>query len=181
MNQQTIVAETTKIVISPWLTLLARTVLKPDSEPQVFHSLGLADYVSVLAVTPDGSIPMVRQYRPAVQRITIELPGGLNDASEAPAEVAVRELYEETGFCALSEPLLLGKLIPDTGRLENRLWCYFVTATPDSSWVPEAGVERVLYTRDQLLSDILNGTFDHALHVAVIGLALMRGCFNWKG
>ena len=179
MNQQTIVAETTKIVISPWLTLLARTVLKPDSEPQVFHSLGLADYVSVLAVTPDGSIPMVRQYRPAVQRITIELPGGLNDASEAPDEVAVRELYEETGFRALAKPLLLGRLIPDTGRLENRLWCYFVTATPESGWEPEVGVERVIYTREQLRSDILNGTFDHALHVAVISLAQMRGYLNW--
>ena len=181
MTRETILAETTRDVLSPWVTLLARTVLKPDSEPQIFHSLGLADYVSVLAVTPDGSIPMVRQYRPAVQRITIELPGGLNDASEAPDQVAVRELYEETGFRALAEPLLLGKLIPDTGRLENRLWCYFVTATPDSSWVPETGVERVIYNRVQLRSDILNGTFDHALHVAVIGLALMRGYFNWKG
>ena len=181
MTQETILAETTRDVLSPWVTLLTRTVLKPDSEPQIFHSLGLPDYVSVLAVTPDGNIPMVRQYRPAVQRITIELPGGLNDVLEAPAEAAVRELYEETGFRALSEPLLLGSLIPDTGRLENRLWCYFVTATPDSGWVPEVGVERVIYTRDQLRSNVLNGTFDHALHVALIGLALIRGCFSWKG
>jgi len=180
MNQQTIVAETTEVLHSRLLTLLACTVSKPDTEPQIFHSLGLADYVSVLAVTPDGNIPMVRQYRPAVQRFTIELPGGLNDVSEAPADVAVRELYEETGFRALSEPLPLGKLIPDTWRLENRIWCYFVSATPDSSWVPETGVERVIYCREQLRSDILNGTFDHALHVAVISLALMRGYFSWE-
>ena len=180
MNRQTILANTTMDVLSPWVTLLARTVLNPGCEPQVFHSLSQADYVSVLAVASDGSIPMVRQYRPAVQRVTIELPGGLNDVSEAPADVAVRELYEETGFRALSEPLLLGRLIPDTGRLENRLWCYFVTAAPDSEWAPEPGVERVIYTRDQLRSDILNGTFDHALHVAVISLAQMRGYLNWK-
>ena len=104
MNRQTKLASTTVDVLSPWVTILARTVLKPGCEPQVFHSLSQADYVSVLAVASDGSIPMVRQYRPAVQRVTIELPGGLNDVSEAPADVAVRELYEETGFSALSEP-----------------------------------------------------------------------------
>lgn len=181
MTREIILAETSMEVLSPWVTLLARTVLKPDGDPQIFHSLGIADYVSVLAVTPDGMIPLVRQYRPAVQRMTIELPGGLNEASEAPAEVAIRELYEETGFRAFSEPLLLGRLIPDTGRLENRLWCYFVTASYDTNWVPEPSVERVIYTRDQLRSNILNGTFDHALHVALIGLALMRGCFKWTG
>jgi putative (di)nucleoside polyphosphate hydrolase len=89
-------------VLSPWVTLLTRTVLKPGSEPQIFHSLGLDDYVSVLAISPDGSIPMVRQYRPAVQRMTIELPGGLNDSYEATAKVAVRELYEETSINSVS-------------------------------------------------------------------------------
>jgi len=181
MTREIVLSETTRHVLSPWVTLLTRTVLKPGSEPQIFHSLGLHDYVSVLAISPDGSIPMVRQYRPAVQRMTIELPGGLNDSYEATAKVAVRELYEETGFRTLSEPLLLGRLTPDTGRLENQLWGYFITATPDPNWVPEPGVERVIYTKDQLRSDILNGTFDHGLHVAVIGLALMRGCFKWPG
>jgi len=179
MSRQSIITETTREVLSPWVTLLTRTVVTSDSAPRTFHSLGQADYVSVLAVAPDGSIPLVRQYRPAVQRITLELPGGLNDVAEAPAVVAVRELYEETGFRALSEPVLLGNLIPDTGRLENRLWCFFVTAIPEFGWVAEAGVERVIYTREQLRSDILNGTFDHALHIAVIGLAQMLGCFNW--
>lgn len=180
MSRKSILTETTREVLSPWVTLLTRTVVKSDSAPQTFHSLGQADYVSVLAVAPNGSIPLVRQYRPAVQRITLELPGGLNDVAEEPAVVAIRELYEETGFRALSEPVLLGNLIPDTGRLENRIWCYFVTAAPESGWLPEDGVDRVIYTRDQLRSEILNGTFDHALHIAVVGLALMHGHLNWE-
>ena len=174
------IVATTSDILSPWVTLLARTVARPGADPQTYHSLAQADYVSVLAVAPDGRIPLVRQYRPAVQRMTLELPGGLLDAGEIPAAVAARELYEETGFRALSEPIRLAELTPDTGRLENRYWCFFVMATEDLQWQPEAYVERVVYTRAQLRSEILNGTFDHALHIALIGLAQMHGHFSWS-
>ena len=179
ISKDTIIDLTTKKVLSPWVTLSSRSILMPDGKLEIFHSIEQADYVSVLAVSSDGEIPLVSQYRPAVQRKTIELPGGLNDVSELPEEAAVRELYEETGFRANSKPLLLGTLMPDSGRLENLLWCYFVTATQDPSWIPEVNLDRIIYTRDELHSNILNGTFDHALHVALIGLALMRGCFKW--
>lgn len=179
MPDQTKLIATTRQVLSPWVTLMSRTIERAGAEPQIFHSLEQSDYVSVLAVAPDGSIPLVRQYRPAIQRMTLELPGGLIDAAESPSTVAARELYEETGYRNLSEPLLLSCLIPDTGRLENRLWCFFVTAAPDSNWTAEPGVERVIYSRAQLHCEVLNGEFDHALHIAVLALAQMRGCFQW--
>ena len=167
--------------LSPWVTLVARTVERAGGAPQVFHSLAQADYVSVLALTPDGRIPLVHQFRPAVEKVTLELPGGLLDSREAPAAVAARELEEEAGLRASAAPVLLANLVPDTGRLENRFWCFFIRAEPLAQWHPEPGVERLLVTRGELRAAILDGRFDHALHIALIGLAVMRGHFGWEG
>ncbi len=145
--------------------------------PEVFHSLNLADYVSVIAVDESGRIPLVCQYRPAMESYTIELPGGLLDAGETPEVCAKRELIEETGLTLKGQMKSLPCLIPDTGRLENRLWGFFaeVEGKVVSDWRAEAGMETLLVTRDELQKMILDGKFNHALHVALIGLALAKG------
>lgn len=54
---------------------------------------------AVLPVTKDGKILMVRQYRNALDRFTLEIPAGKVDAPDEPRiECAYRELEEETGF-----------------------------------------------------------------------------------
>lgn len=54
---------------------------------------------AVVPVLPDGRILLIRQYRPAVDKETLELPAGArNTPEEDPAETAARELREETGF-----------------------------------------------------------------------------------
>lgn len=60
------------------------------------HRLGAAAVVPVL---PSGDILLVRQFRPAIDRYTWELPAGSRDAVDEDMEVcAKRELKEETGF-----------------------------------------------------------------------------------
>ena len=54
---------------------------------------------AVLPVADDGRILMVRQYRNALNRFTLEIPAGkLDDPKEPKIECAYRELEEETGF-----------------------------------------------------------------------------------
>ncbi len=54
---------------------------------------------AVVPVTDDGKILMVRQYRNALDRETLEIPAGKLDAPDEPKiECAYRELEEETGF-----------------------------------------------------------------------------------
>lgn len=56
---------------------------------------------AVVPVTKEGKILMVRQYRNAIDRFTLEIPAGALDTKEEPAiECAARELEEETGFCS---------------------------------------------------------------------------------
>ncbi len=63
---------------------------------------------AVVAVKEDGKLLMVRQYRNALNRETLEIPaGGLNDVDEPTDLAAARELEEETGYSAAKLELLL--------------------------------------------------------------------------
>lgn len=54
---------------------------------------------AVVPVTEDGKILMVRQFRNALNRETLEIPAGALDFPEEPKiQCAYRELEEETGF-----------------------------------------------------------------------------------
>lgn len=54
---------------------------------------------AVVPVTDDGKILMVRQYRNALERYTLEIPAGALDSADEPGlNCAARELEEETGF-----------------------------------------------------------------------------------
>ncbi|MCI9047651.1 MAG: NUDIX hydrolase [Hungatella sp.] len=54
---------------------------------------------AVLPVADDGKILMVRQYRNALDRDTLEIPAGKLDKPDEPKiECAYRELEEETGY-----------------------------------------------------------------------------------
>lgn len=60
------------------------------------HHKGAA---AVVPVMDDGRILMVRQYRNALERFTLEIPAGALDAADEPGiECASRELEEETGY-----------------------------------------------------------------------------------
>ena len=162
---------------TPWFNVLGCTVqdMPGTDGDQLYYSLKPPDYVSVLAVTPDRQVLLVRQFRPAVDAYTLELPSGHVEPHETPEQAGHRELTEETGFIARSLEHL-GTLNPDTGRLSNRLWCYLArdVRSPADRGVPEEGLELVTYPLDELWSLIADGTFDHAINLATVALAVVR-------
>src|SRR3989344_4386493 len=100
--------------LSHWTSLVTREI-----DGEIFHSIKPADYVTILAVTKDGKIPLVKQYRLAAEQVTLEFPGGLVDRT--PEESALQELEEEVGFTT-QKLICLGEFFPDTGRLDNKMW-----------------------------------------------------------
>jgi hypothetical protein len=48
------------------MQVIAREVeFAPAAPAQVYHAVGQADYIAIVAMPPAGRIPIVRQYRPA--------------------------------------------------------------------------------------------------------------------
>lgn len=164
-----------RVFATPWFEVIAKTLNFGDSDAP-HYALELPDYSVVVALNPAREILLVRQYRPAVEQDTLELPSGHIEVGENPEEAARRELLEETGYRA-STMAFLGCLMPDAGRLSNRLWCYFTADATLESYPPvlEAGIEVVACSPPDLARAIMEGQFDHALHMAPILLAILQG------
>jgi len=57
-------------------------------------------------IRPDNEVVVIRQFRPPTGKYVWETPAGLIDPEETPAEAALRELAEETGFSGKLTKLL---------------------------------------------------------------------------
>lgn len=162
---------------TPWFEVIAKTIKGVTNiGNQPYYTIRSKDYVTILAFTFTEEVVLVQQYRPVVEDFTLELPSGHVEPGEAPLDAASRELREETGYVA-HELELLGFLIPDTGRLENRLWCYFtddLTLDQQDHLLREDGIEFKLCAKQELLEFIAQGKLSHALDLAVVALAISK-------
>ncbi len=91
------------------LDMYQDTMELPDGKQEVWdfvsHRKGAAAVVPVLE---DGRVLMVRQYRPALERMTLEIPAGSRDSVTEDTRVcAARELEEETGYRSEKLSLLI--------------------------------------------------------------------------
>ncbi len=75
------------------------TMQIPNGNTAIWDFIQHKGAAAVVAVREDGKLLMVRQYRNALERETLEIPaGGLDTAEEPTAVAAMRELEEETGY-----------------------------------------------------------------------------------
>lgn len=163
---------------TPWFQILGKT-MREGEEP--YYSLKLPDYAAIVALTEDQRVLIVRQYRPAVERHTLELPSGLVDSGETALQAARRELLEETGYEGGNWEVL-GAMDPDVGRLGNRIWaCVARGVRRAGDRAPEQGIEVLAWTLEELSQAVVDGRFDHALHVAVVMIAVMKGGVKLHG
>jgi ADP-ribose pyrophosphatase len=80
--------------------------------------------VGIVAITPEGKLILVSQFRKPFNEVLVEIPAGKLEINEEPYSCAVRELEEETGYKPL-KLVLMTTIYPSPGFLSEKLYIYF--------------------------------------------------------
>ena len=184
-------------MVRPWPRLSSRTIFgskvfelaierlrSPRTEQEIDAVvLRACDWVNVVPLTPDQRVVMVRQYRFGTEDVQLEIPGGLVDPGESPAEAAPRELLEETGY-ACTRLTSLGSICPNPAILRNRLHTFLAegcTLSAEQQLDPGEDIEVELLPLSEIDGLLASGGIGHALvAVAFQKLALLRAGYAFE-
>ena len=152
------------------IDLYKDTIKTPDGKIEYYDFIKHQGAAAVIPVRDDGKILMVKQYRNALDRFTIEIPaGGLQHADEPTKDAAARELEEETGYA--SEDLELLFTIRTTIAFCNEKIDIYVAKNlrKTHQHLDEGEYVDVLeYTIEELVEMVLNGTIEDSKTISAI-------------
>ena len=165
-------------IATRFLRLRADRVELPDGtvveEYFVRESYGFS---VVLALTPEERVILVRQYKHGIAEVVTELPAGGIDADETPADCAIRELREETGYAG-SPPEHVRSFITDPTNSNSRYHLFIVRdAVPEHEPAPDPTeeIDVLLASLDEVRAMALDGRIAAGTQVAavLVGLAAL--------
>ena len=144
---------------SPWVWLGQADVEVPGGERYWHHVIRLNRAAVMVLLDDHDQVLMLWRHRFVPDRWGWELPGGMVDADEEPADAAIRELEEETGYRAESvEHLITFQALPGIADSEHFA---FVGRNPDRvgdptdlaeaarvEWMPLESIPRMIETAD---------------------------------
>ncbi len=151
------------------LTIREDTVADPRNgaeHPRVI--IESTDWVNIIPVTLDDQVVLVRQFRFGIWANSLEIPGGMVDPGESPAQAAVRELKEETGYVP-GRVIPLGFVHPNPAMQTNRCYSYLALGchlAGESTLDAGEDIEVVLRSRKELPELLRSGEITHSLVVA---------------
>ncbi|KAF0219796.1 MAG: ADP-ribose [Geobacteraceae bacterium] len=132
--------------------------------------------VAVLPLHEDGTVTLIRQLRPAVDAVMLELPAGRLDAGEEPAKCGMRELGEETGLVA--ERLeSLGNVYPSPGVFDEVIHLFLATGLIQKEDKQEdyEDIETVRLPLGAAMQMAMDGTISDGKTIAALFRAGGRG------
>lgn len=135
----------------------------PDGREAVRDVVRHPGAVAIVALTEDGKICLVRQYRTALGRVTVEIPAGKLAPGEDPLDCASRELMEETGFHA-QQIAFLTTIATSCGFADELIHIYMATGLTPGSSSPDADefINVDLVPLTELVDAVLDGRIEDA-------------------
>lgn len=114
--------------------------------------------VGVIAITDDGKIPMVRQYRKGIEMVSLEIPAGKLEMGENPKDCGKRELLEETGYKA-KEFNLLSRFSVTPAYCSEIIYVYIAKGLikAEQNLDEDEYLNVEFYTLDELYKMVLDG------------------------
>ena len=117
--------------------------------------------VAIVALTDDGRICLVRQYRTSLSRVTVEIPAGKLDPGEDPLTCAKRELLEETGMEA-EQMAFLTTIATSDGFTDELIHIYMATGLNFAESDPDSDefINVDLVPLSELIDAVLDGRME---------------------
>ena len=139
------------------------TVRLPDGREALRDVVRHPGAVAIVALTDEGRICLVRQYRTALGRVTVEIPAGKLDPGEDPLDCARRELAEETGMRA-EKIAFLTTIATSDGFTDELIHIYMATGLTfaDSSPDDDEFINVDLVELPELVDAVLDGRVEDA-------------------
>ncbi|MGI6727524.1 MAG: NUDIX hydrolase [Anaerovoracaceae bacterium] len=131
--------------------------------------------VTLAAITNEGKMVMVKQYRKAAERAILEAPAGLIDKGEEPLHAARRELKEETGYTA-EKMEYLSSFYSSVGYSEEIIYLYLATGLlpGETEFDSNEAIEIFEYDLNELKEMVLKGQIEDAKTIIAILSAVVK-------
>ncbi|WP_235938251.1 NUDIX hydrolase [Chitinophaga solisilvae] len=161
-----------------WLNARKDKCLTPQGKiVDPYYVLEYNTWVNAVALTEDGQVVMIRQYRQGIGKTLLEIPGGTMDPEDVSPEVAMRrELLEETGY-DFPELIYLGEVAANTASSNNYTKMFLAVGgrkVQEQQLDHNEEIEVVLMPLATLQQLILDNKIVHSLHVTCIMYALLH-------
>jgi ADP-ribose pyrophosphatase len=161
------------VFTGPFFTLREHLVRLPAGEKKRRYILEHPGAVAAVALFPGDRVLLVRQFRKALERETLEIPAGKMERGEKPADTMRRELMEETGYRAGKLKLLVS-YYPTLGMSTEIIHVYLARdlRRAKAAARDEAAIDAVLLPRRKVEEMIRTGKIRDSK--TIIGLWALR-------
>ncbi len=134
--------------------------------------------VAVLALTEEGKVSMVRQYRYPFSSELLEIPAGKLEYGEDPLTCGKRELQEETGLVADCY-YDLGKVYPTVGYVSEVIHCYLATGLRQGAL--NLDEDEFLDVEQWALADLYQAVLDGDIRDSKTQVMILKAYAFWQG